>query len=86
MESALPKLNVLFDELQAALKTLLGNEDPEFDWSLWNQTVNELRKDFHTQLERCRTKFNGDVESVGEYATRDEISGALQQLKDQLGH
>ena len=85
METVRPKVKILLDELIASLNAILGESIPQFDWSIWNQNVQNLRQDLLNQLEACRGKFTGGVSSVGEYASNEEISNAVQHLKQEIG-
>lgn len=84
METTRQKLELLFDEMQMVLNSMLVDSKPSYDWRVWSETVQELRSHLKGQLERCNGRFSGDVDSVGEFLAKDEISGSLQQIKKRL--
>lgn len=84
METTRQKLELLFDEMQMVLNSMLLESNPSFDWRVWSETVQELRSHLKSQLERCNGRFSGDVDSVGEFIAKEEISGSLQQMKKRL--
>ena len=71
----------LLAEMENSLRQSVTGPSVGADWATWERNVSKLQSNLAIQLERCRGKFSGDLESVGAMASRSHIVDSLHQLE-----
>lgn len=71
----------LLKEMETSLQQSLSSATVVADWSIWDENVRSLQSNLSSQLERCRGRFSGDLESVGAMASREDVIDSLHQLE-----
>lgn len=71
----------LLVEMENSLRQSVSGPSVVSDWDTWERNVRNLQSNLSLQLERCRGKFSGDLESVGAMASRSHIVDSLHQLE-----
>ena len=84
MQTTRVHVDKLLAELQKAVKTILAEGQPEFDWSEWIRNVEGLRAQLSVNLEKCEGKFSSDTSSVGDFATQQQINDSVQSLRQRI--
>jgi hypothetical protein len=84
MQTTQALVEQLLMEMGMSVDALVAGTESSQDWSRWRSLVIELQTNLEGQLSKCEGKFTSDINSVGTYATYQEVADSLQQLKRTL--
>lgn len=85
MQTTQALVEQLLMEMGMSVDALVAGTEPSQDWSRWRSLVIELQTNLEGQLSKCEGgKFTSHINSVGTYATYQEVADSLQQLKRTL--
>jgi hypothetical protein len=84
METTQSLVDELLTEMDGCVVEIISSRRTDYDWSLWVDKVAALRRHVLSQLERCKGKFDGDLETVGMMTEQKRILESLEYLAKRL--